>query len=130
MPLSAHQAPDFSVLPSLQSPCLNVRITGNASTSRAQKVLEDFLTALHDEVRRLHVEEVVVDIRELEFMNSSCLKDFVYWLSSVRDAPAAERYRIVFFANPKHHWQKRSLHSLTCFASEFVSVEPPVTPTH
>jgi hypothetical protein len=50
----------------------------------------------------------------------------VYWLSSVRDAPETERYQIVFLSNPQHHWQKRSMHSLTCFASEFVRVEPPL----
>jgi hypothetical protein len=118
------------VFPSLEAPCINVRIRGNAGTARAQKVLEEFLLALHGEVQRLHVQQVVVDIRELEFMNSSCLKDFVYWLSTVRDAPAAERYRIVFYSNPEYHWQKRSLHSLTCFATEFVRVEPPVAPGH
>ncbi len=126
MTLPTHQLPDFAVLPSLAAPGLHVRMTGNASTTRAQKILEEFLVALHEEVRRLHLAQVVMDIRELEFMNSSCLKDFVYWLSSVRDAPEPERYEIVFLSNPQHHWQKRSMHSLTCFASEFVRVEPPM----
>ena len=126
--LPSHRAPDFSVLPSEDTDSINVRIAGNAATSKAQKVLEDFLQALHDEVKRLHIKQVGIDIRDLEFMNSCCLKDFVYWLSTVRDSPAPERYKITFYANPVHHWQKRSLHSLTCFATEFVTVQPPTGP--
>ena len=123
MPLVAHQAPDFSVLPSFDSACLNVRITGNASTAKAQKILEEFLVALHEEVRRLHVGQVVVDIRELEFMNSSCLKAFVSFIAVVQETPLPKQYHVQFLSNPEMRWQRRSLHALSCFAVNLVTVE-------
>ena len=32
------------------------------------------------------------------------------------------RYKVRFLSNPNFHWQKRSLHSLRCFAVELVSI--------
>jgi hypothetical protein len=67
---------------------------------KAQHTLEQFPTALHQQVQQVGAHEVVVDIRELEFMNSSCLTDLVFWLSTVRDSPSAERTHIVFLSDP------------------------------
>jgi hypothetical protein len=120
--LPSHEAPDFGLTATLEGSRITVRMRGNGGM-KAQHVLEQFLTALHQQVQQVGASEVVVDIRELEFMNSSCLKDLVFWLSTVRDAPPAGRYHIVFLSNPAYHWQKRSLHSLTCFATDFVNVQ-------
>jgi hypothetical protein len=120
--LPTHEGPDFSLTASQEGARITVRMSGNGGM-KAQHTLEQFLTALHEQVPQVGAQEVVVDIRELEFMNSSCLKDLVFWLSTVRDSPPSLRYQIVFLSNPAFHWQKRSLHSLTCFATDFVNVQ-------
>ena len=81
-------------------------------------------------LRRLHtrcvgesVREVAVDLRGLEFMDSSCFKTFVTWVSSVRDLPPGGQYKIVFFSDPKRHWQARSLGALACFAVDLISIQ-------
>ena len=38
-----------------------------------------------DQARRNHMGEVVADFRELVFMNSSCLKEFVRWIAQVEE---------------------------------------------
>jgi hypothetical protein len=68
-------------------------------------------------------DEVVVDIRELEFMNSSCFKSLLTWIVRVQDLPEARRHKIRFISNPTLHWQKRSLHSLASMGGGLVEVE-------
>ena len=60
--------------------------------------------------------EVVADFRELVFMNSSCLKEFVRWIAQVEER--AEHYRIRFLSDPDAQWQSRSLQALRAFAPE------------
>ena len=40
-----------------------------------------------------------------DFMDSSCFKAFVTWVSSVRELDPASHYRMVFVSNAKKHWQ-------------------------
>jgi len=80
------------------------------------------LTRIHDAANRLGVREAIVDLTQLEFMNSSCFKSFVSWLTDIRELDASKQYTVTFLSNPKLHWQKRSLHSLRCFAVDLVTV--------
>ena len=66
--------------------------------------------------------EAVIDLRDLEFMNSSCFKSFVSWITDIQELEPAQQYKVRFLSNSKLHWQKRSLHSLRCFAVELITV--------
>jgi hypothetical protein len=68
-------------------------------------------------------DEVVVDIRALEFMNSSCFKSLLTWIVRVQDLPQEQRHKIRFISNPSLHWQKRSLHSLASMGGGLIEVE-------
>ncbi|MDB4957395.1 MAG: hypothetical protein JWO36_4964, partial [Myxococcales bacterium] len=63
------------------------------------------------------------DLRELEFMNSSCFKAFVAWIAMIRDLETDKQYRMHLLSNPNLHWQRRSLAALTCFAVDLVTIE-------
>ncbi len=66
---------------------------------------------------------MVVDLRQLEFMNSSCFKCLVTWLHRLQQAPAADRYAIRIVSSPSVSWQKRSLYAIRAFAPDLVTVE-------
>jgi hypothetical protein len=83
------------------------------------------LTALNAAVERMHAlaleghaRRAVVDLRNLEFMNSSCFKTFVTWLGKIRALAAAEQYRVEFQSDPRWHWQRRSLAALSAFGGD------------
>jgi hypothetical protein len=101
---------------------LTVTLQGNGDV-RAQDALEGFLTEMHAEASRLGVSQVDVDCRELQFMNSCCLKALVSWIGAVQDSPAEAQYRICFLSNPRLHWQKRSFRALSYFAAELVTIQ-------
>jgi hypothetical protein len=101
---------------------VRVRFSGTADLE-AKDDLEVFVKKLHREAVRLSATKVIVDFRELEFMNSSCFKIFVAWLAQVRDLEATQQYRIHLLSNPNLLWQRRGLAALSCFAVDLVTIE-------
>lgn len=111
---------DFGVDASYADGEVRLVFTGNAD-GKAIQPLEDLLEKLHPEVVRLGAKKVTVDFLNLEFMNSSCFKSFVAWISKVQEE--TEQYRVTFLSNPDTLWQRRSLHALSCFAADLISIE-------
>lgn len=102
-------------------PTLTVVLTGNADLN-VKPMLDHFLGAVHEHSQARHIPEVEVDVRKLEFMNSSCLKCLVGWISRIQDSPPDEQYRVAFKSSPTMFWQRRSLQALSYLATDLVSV--------
>jgi len=101
---------------------LHLFLEGDANMSAVAEIgrmLDDVHRAARSDPTKL----VLVDLRNLEFMNSSCFKKFVSWLGRVEELAQDNRYMIRFLSDPNMHWQRRSLHVLQCFAPDVVSVE-------
>lgn len=113
---------DFTAAARVDGATVHTTLSGNADLN-VKPQLDGFLLSLHRYALSDGVSEVVVDVRNLEFINSSCLKAFVTWISSVQAQEAEGQYRIVFLSSPRLHWQRRSLHALSCFANDLVSIQ-------
>ena len=112
---------EFEATAAVDGGSLVMRLWGNADL-RVNGPLGPFLDQVDDQARRNHMGEVVADFRELVFMNSSCLKEFVRWIALVEERPA-EHYRIRFLSAPDAQWQSRSLQALRAFAPNLVTIE-------
>lgn len=113
---------DFAAQAEANGRRIQVTLSGTADlTVRSQ--LDHFLRDVHGEAQRCGAEEVTVDVRQLEFMNSSCLKCFVWWISTVQEQNGEGRYRIVFISSPSVYWQRRSLNALACLANELITIQ-------
>jgi hypothetical protein len=99
-----------------------VRVAGNADLAVLPR-LDPFFRQLHAEMCSSGLPEVTVDLRELYFMNSSCLKAFVSWVVSIAKLPSPSAYRVKFWSNPRLHWQQRSLKAIAAFAPNLVTIE-------
>ena|SRR5256885_5953053 len=108
-----------SVRAVLEGNAVAVTFTGTADL-RVQAALGDFLTALHAGTTRAGAGAVGVDVRGLEFMSSACFRQLIAWVSKVDEA--GRPYRITFLANTERQWQRRSMHALSSFAGDFVTV--------
>jgi len=113
---------DFSAASERDQARLCVRLRGHADLG-AKRALEGFVAAVDHAARVDRVDEVVVDMRRLDFMNSSCLKTLVTWLKKVRERPATQQYPIRFLRDQSAYWQERSLDALRAFAPGIVNVE-------
>lgn len=99
-----------------------VKMSGSAENGAIAE-LDGFLKQLHRLAVDAKVPEVVVDMRALEFMNSSCFKHFVAWINTLQESPADAQYKVRFVADQKKHWQNRSLGALACFAVDLIRIE-------
>jgi hypothetical protein len=98
-----------------------VRLAGNADAN-AKPHLGMLFGNVHEHAQHHGVDRVRVDMRQLMFMNSSCFKDLISWLDKLRDVKAPG-YHITFLSSNALHWQRRSLHALSCFARGIVTIE-------
>jgi len=101
---------------------LLAKLTGNADVA-VRPALADFLNQVHEAAKSPSVVEVVVDLRDLEFMNSACLKAMVTWIFVARELPSNSRYQILLVSDPAVLWQRRSVQALSCVATELVKLQ-------
>jgi hypothetical protein len=118
--LSPVVSPSFALKPTLTDGAVSVLLTGTGDLL-AMPQLGSFLKQLHAEVTRLSVKLVVMDIRELYFLNSSCLKQFVTWLKLMRGA-GSHQYQVQFLSNVNLRWQRRTLSALQALSDGAVTI--------
>ena len=113
---------EFAARGELQDGRVSLQLWGNADL-RVKDRLDAFLQQADRLAVEAPVQEVAVDFRQLDFMNSCCLKALVTWLNKVQERPSAEQYHVVFLKAPAAHWQDRSLHALVTFAPGMIRIE-------
>ena len=115
--LCAVRADGFALVPMPDIPTPTVKFTGNGDTE-AIAPLDRFLKQLHENLIRDHSAEVDVDLNELYFMNSSCVKTLMSWIHKVKMQGAP--YRVCLTTNPRQPWQRRSLEPMQRLAPDVV----------
>lgn len=99
---------NLHLTPELVGNTLRIHLKGNAD-SASNDAFSLFITKLHAEAQRLGVKEVELDLTQLYFMTSSCIKCFVTWIGFIKSAPPGKQYGIHFVVNPNLRWQRRNL---------------------
>jgi anti-anti-sigma factor len=112
----------FSASTQVDDGKLLTKLVGNADVG-VKPALADFLTQVHEAAKSRAVSEVVVDLRDVEFMNSACLKTIVTWIFVARELPETDRYQILLVSDPSVLWQRRSVQALSCVATELVKLQ-------
>ena len=89
-----------------------------ASTRFARRL---WLGLSHRSVTLRCLPGVWVDVTQLYFMNSSCIKAFANWIHDVQTGE--HRYLIRMLLNPNLNWQKRTLKTLARLAPTVVQLQ-------
>jgi hypothetical protein len=97
-----------------------VRFAGTGEAEGAA-VLDRFLGLLHRQALSNELRCVTIELEELEFINSSCLKAMVAWIYKVDTE--GRPYRIHLRRDAKMHWQRTSLATLQRLAPDVVVIE-------
>ena len=101
---------------------IRVKMAGTADLG-AREELRKTLDQLHAEALRLKKREIVVDCRDLEFMNSGCFQVLLLWIGRLQTTPPESQYRIRILGSREVHWQKRSFTAVRLLAEHLISVE-------
>jgi hypothetical protein len=118
--------PDFQAelkLDAANAPA-GVRLAGNADSSSVGR-LQSMIEEIHSKILLAKGAVLAVDIRELEFMSATCFNVLVWWVGLIHDLAPEQRYRLHFATNTAIPWQRRSLRTLSCFATDLIVVEGP-----
>jgi hypothetical protein len=102
---------------------VRVVFRGTISTPDPARVLNPFVNAVHEHLLATGVPEARVDLRDLEFCNSSGFKSFIHWIQRITDLPEAQRYKLRFLSATSRKWQRTSLLALSCYGVNTVSIE-------
>jgi len=114
--------PMLSADASLGERRIAVTVSGTAD-NETKPDLDRYIKQLHVEAVRHAVTAVELDVRQLEFMNSSSFKILIAWLAQIRELDAAAQYKLQIRSNPNLLWQRRGLAALSCFAVDLVTIE-------
>lgn len=101
---------------------IRVQFRGTISTSDPAAVLNPFVDAVHERAVRAGETEVSVDLKDLEYCNSSGFKSFIHWIRRIKELPEDRRYKLRFLTSTERKWQRSSLLALTVFAEELVDI--------
>jgi anti-anti-sigma regulatory factor len=87
-------------------------------TKTAQQELERVLGEVHSHIVAAKIASFTVDVRLLNFVNSSALRVFINWISR------AERvgYKLVFVTDPRVTWHRLNFSVLKSLAPQSVEV--------
>lgn len=100
-----------------------VRIGGSLTLRDPSEVLLPVFQSLHRAALQDGLTDVIVDVSDLSFVNSSGIRVFVDWVLWLRDEPPTRRYSITFRSRRGHAWQRASLPVLQSLAPAWVRVE-------
>jgi len=95
-----------------------LKLGGTLSTPTAQAEFRKLLLDLHANVVSARAQLFSVDVRELEFVNSSAIRAFVDWISRASHAG----YKLAFTTNPAITWHRLSFSVLKSLAADTVEL--------
>jgi hypothetical protein len=98
----------------------SVRFSGIGEAEGAA-LLDRFLALLHEQALAQQLPEVTIELAQLDFINSSCLKAMVAWIYKVDTE--GRPYRIRLRRDASMHWQRTSLATLQRLAPDVVLIQ-------
>jgi hypothetical protein len=96
-----------------------VRLSGTISTTSAQNELARHLVQIHEGIVAKKYPSFTVDVRGLNFVNSSAIRVFVNWISLADQA----RYKLVFLTDHSITWHRLSFSVLKSLAPGTVDIK-------
>ncbi len=80
-----------------------------------------FLVSIEGEVSRLHWREVIIDVSEVYYLGSSCIKSFVALIEALKKVDFHPQVRVL--VNPRLDWHERTFSILSRLAPTLVTLE-------
>lgn len=119
-PFDAITAEGVSIVPRLENGVLRIAMSGVVEMRDPGVVLNPYWNALDDEVRRRGISRVELDLRDLNFMNSSGILTLVRWVTRAKGHTDGV-YRIQLQYDRNVTWQRTSIPTLAKLAPEIVT---------
>jgi hypothetical protein len=108
------------VTPKQEGALLRVVMTGAVEMRDPGGVLNPFWSRIDDELKARGIKRVEVDVRDLNFMNSSGILTLVRWITKAKSHPPEDAYQLVLLYDRNVTWQRTSIPTLAKLAPNVV----------
>lgn len=116
-PLSAE---GLSITPQASGDVLHVKMTGAVEMRDPGELLNPYWTGIDDAVRAKGLKRVEVDLRDVNFMNSSGILTLVRWITKAKTHAPDKAYTLVLQYDRNVTWQRTSIPTLAKLAPQIV----------
>jgi hypothetical protein len=99
-----------------------VALVGVISEPDVARWLQPLLEDIHQAALVRGLDEVILDIRNLEYANAALWKCLVVWLKRIRE-PRERIYGLRLRANDQHRWQQIGVPTLRIFGADRLRVD-------
>jgi hypothetical protein len=108
----------LSIVPRLDGDTLHIAMSGAVEMRDPGDVLNPYWTLIDEEARRRNLKLVELDVRDLNFMNSSGILTLVRWITRCKTHD--QSYRLVLQYDRNVTWQRASIPTLAKLAPNVV----------
>jgi hypothetical protein len=119
-PLVPFNVEGLSIIPRVEDGVLRVKLAGAVEMREPGDVLNPYWTMIDEEARRHKIQRVEVDVRDLNFMNSSGILTLVRWITRAKGHAAGTGYALVLRYDRNVTWQRSSIPTLAKLAPDVV----------
>lgn len=117
-PLSAE---GISITPHIASDALRVKMSGAVEMRDPGDLLNPYWTNVDEQIRSRGIKRVEVDLRDVNFMNSSGILTLVRWITKAKTHSTDSAYQLVLQYDRNVTWQRTSVPTLAKLAPKVVS---------
>lgn len=110
----------LTIVPRLDNDVLHISVLGAVEMRDPGEVLNPYWNRIDDEIIKRSLKRVEVDLRDLNFMNSSGILTLVRWISRVRNHSSVDSYQMVLRYDRNVTWQRSSVPTLAKLAPRVV----------
>lgn len=110
----------LTVTPRLGENTLRVTVIGAVEMRDPGEVLTPYWTGLDEEARRRGIRRVELDVKDLNYMNSSGILTLVRWITRAKAHEAADAYQLIVIYDGNVTWQRTSIPTLAKLAPQVV----------
>jgi hypothetical protein len=118
--LNTLKVDSLTVTPKSESGILRLVMAGAVEMRDPGGVLNPYWSRVDDEARAQGMKRVEVDLRDLNFMNSSGILTLVRWITKAKAHEAADAYQLVLCYDRNVTWQRTSIPTLAKLAPNVV----------
>lgn len=118
--LNTLKADTLTVTPSMENGVLRLTMSGAVEMRDPGGALNPYWSRVDDTARAQQMKRVEVDLRDLNFMNSSGILTLVRWITKAKAHAPADAYQLVLQYDRNVTWQRTSIPTLAKLAPNVV----------
>jgi hypothetical protein len=116
VPFAPLYAEGLNIVPSLHEGVLRIKMSGAVEMRDPGELLTPYWNSIDEQARARSLQRIEVDLRDLNFMNSSGILTLVRWITKAKN----KAYQLVLQYDRNVTWQRSSIPTLAKLAPDVV----------